>query len=101
MPLVKIKEKYQVTLPVEIRERLALKVGDLLEVDLKDKDIVFKPKTLINKNQAWERLMAVLEKVHQQNKGVDPAEVERDVIAAIQKARHREYRKPYAKRRAR
>jgi AbrB family looped-hinge helix DNA binding protein len=101
MPLVKIKEKYQVTLPVEIRERLALKVGDLLEVDLKDKDIVFKPKTLIDKNQAWERLMAVLEKVHQQNKGVDPAEVERDVIAAIQKVRHREYPKSHAKRRAR
>lgn len=100
MPLVKIKEKYQVTLPAEIREKLALKVGDLLEVDLKDKNIVLKPKTLIDKNQAWERLLAVLEKVHQQNKGVDPAQVERDVIAAIHKVRHREYKKSQAKRRA-
>lgn len=102
MPLVKIKEKYQVTLPAAIRERLALKVGDLLEVNLlNDKDIVFKPKTLIDKNQAWERLMAVLEKVHRQNKGVDPAEVERDVIAAIQRVRQREYKKHHAQRRAR
>lgn len=101
MPLVKIKEKYQVTLPAEIRERLALKVGDLLEVDLKDNNIVFKQKTLIDKNPAWERLMVVLEKVHQQNKGADPAEVERDVLAAIQKVRQREYKKLHAQRRAR
>lgn len=100
MPLVKIKGKYQVTLPAEIRERLALKVGDLLEVDLKDQHIVLKPKTLIDKDQVWERLMAVLRKVHKQNKGVDPAEVERDVIAAIQKVRRREYKKAKAKSRA-
>lgn len=101
MPLVKIKEKYQVTLPAEIRERLALKVGDLLEVALQDKNIVLKPKTLIDKNPEWERLLAVLEKVHHQNKGADPAEVERDVLAAIQRMRHREYKKLHAQRRAR
>jgi len=101
MPVVKIKEKYQVTLPAEIRERLDLKVGDLLEVDLKDKNIVLKPKILVDKDQAWERLMAVLKKVHEQNKGIDPAEVERDVLEAIQKMRQREHKKPYTKRRAR
>jgi AbrB family looped-hinge helix DNA binding protein len=101
MPLVKIKDKYQVTLPAEIRERLALKVGDVLEVALKDEDIVLKPKILIDKNSAWERLMTVLQKVHEQNKGIDPAQVERDVMEAIHKRRHRESKKSYAKRRAR
>jgi AbrB family looped-hinge helix DNA binding protein len=43
MPLVKIKEKYQVTLPAAIRKQLALQVGDLLEVKLKGTDIVLKP----------------------------------------------------------
>jgi AbrB family looped-hinge helix DNA binding protein len=101
MPLVKIKDKYQVTLPAEIRERLALKVGDVLEVALQDEDIVLKPKILIDKNSAWERLMTVLQKVHEQNKGIDPAQVERDVMEAIQKRRHRQSKKSYAKRRAR
>jgi len=101
MPLVKIKDKYQVTLPAEIRERLALKVGDVLEVALQDEDIVLKPKILIDKNSAWERLMTVLKKVHEQNKGIDPVQVERDVMEAIQKRRHRQSKKSYAKRRAR
>src|SRR2546427_3122125 len=31
LPLVKVKEKFQITLPAEIREQLRLAVGDLLE----------------------------------------------------------------------
>jgi len=53
---------------------------------------VLKPKTLVDKSEAWEGLMAVLQGVHKQNKGVDLKKVERDVIAAIQRLRQREWR---------
>jgi AbrB family looped-hinge helix DNA binding protein len=99
MPLVKIKEKYQVTLPAAIRKQLALQVGDLLEVKLKGTDIVLKPKAVIDKTPAWERLLAVLAAVHQQNRGIDPAQVEQDVLEAIRKVRQRGPRQ--AQRRAR
>ncbi len=87
MQLVRVKKKYQVTIPTEIRQKLALKVGDVLETELQDNRIILKPKMLVDKNEAWQRLMAVLDEVHRQNKQFSPEEVERDVLAAIQKIR--------------
>lgn len=101
MPLVKIKEKYQVTIPSEIREKLPLNVGDVLEAEVEGRNIVLKPKALVDKTQAWETLMTVLKEVHQQNEDLSPEEVERDVIEAIKNLRRKEYRKLHAKRRTR
>ena len=44
MPLTKVKPKGQVTIPAEIRERLALEEGDPLEVTVEDGRIVLTPK---------------------------------------------------------
>ena len=44
MPLVKVKEKFQVTIPTELREALHLTVGDLLEATIQGQTIVLKPK---------------------------------------------------------
>lgn len=41
--LVKITRKYQITIPKEIREKLNLRVGDLLKVELEDDKIVLRP----------------------------------------------------------
>ena len=38
MALVKIKDKYQVTLPAALREKAGLEVGDLLETEMQEKD---------------------------------------------------------------
>lgn len=46
MPLVKINNKFQVTIPAEIREKAHIKEGDILEVVFQDKSIVFKPEVL-------------------------------------------------------
>jgi len=37
MALVKIKEKYQVTLPAALREKAGLEVGDLLDAKVEGK----------------------------------------------------------------
>lgn len=49
MLVVKVKEKYQVTIPNEIRNAMGLEVGDLLEAVIEKQQIVLKPKTLVDR----------------------------------------------------
>jgi AbrB family looped-hinge helix DNA binding protein len=49
MPLVKIKEKFQVTIPTALRKAARLSVGDLLEAEAKNNTIVLKPKAIIDR----------------------------------------------------
>lgn len=49
MNLVKIKDKYQITLPEKIREKLHCEVGELLSVTLHKTEIVLKPVTIEEK----------------------------------------------------
>ncbi|EZQ01641.1 MULTISPECIES: AbrB/MazE/SpoVT family DNA-binding domain-containing protein [Acidianus] len=45
MDRVKVTRNYQVTIPSWVRERLSIKEGDILEVELRGDEIVFrKPK---------------------------------------------------------
>src|SRR4030095_11081853 len=66
LPLVKVKEKFQITLPVEIREQLRLGVGDLLEASIQGQSIVLKPKDVVDRAQARQQLIEVMERVHAQ-----------------------------------
>ena len=52
MPLVKVKTKYQVTLPVAVRKKAGLAVGDLLEAEVKGKKITLTPKSIIDREIA-------------------------------------------------
>jgi AbrB family looped-hinge helix DNA binding protein len=52
MALVKIKEKYQVTLPAAVREKAGLEVGDLLEAKVVGKTITLTPKTVLDRELA-------------------------------------------------
>ena len=49
MSLVKVKTKFQVTIPAELRDRIHLKEGDFLEADIKDDVIVLKPMVVLNR----------------------------------------------------
>ena len=49
MPLVKVKEKFQVTIPTALRKAVRLSVGDLLEAEAKGNTIVLKPKALVDR----------------------------------------------------
>ncbi len=52
MPLVKVKAKYQVTLPTAVREQVGIGVGDLLEAHVERGKITLTPKTLIDREIA-------------------------------------------------
>lgn len=49
MNLVKVKDKYQVTIPEDIREKLHCEVGELLSVTLHGNEIVLKPMVIEEK----------------------------------------------------
>jgi AbrB family looped-hinge helix DNA binding protein len=44
--LVKIKPKFQITIPYSVREHIPLGVGDLVEVEARHNFILIKPKVL-------------------------------------------------------
>jgi AbrB family looped-hinge helix DNA binding protein len=50
VPLVKLKSKGQMTLPVEIRRELELEQGDLLDVEVTNGKIVLTPKAVVDKS---------------------------------------------------
>ena len=56
MALVKVKEKYQVTLPVSVRQKAGLAVGDLLEAQVQGKKITLTPKVAVDRALVEKRL---------------------------------------------
>jgi AbrB family looped-hinge helix DNA binding protein len=52
VPLVRIKTKYQVTLPTELRKRVGVQIGDLLEARVERGKITLTPKTVIDRGIA-------------------------------------------------
>ena len=49
MPVIKVLRHGQITLPKELREVLGVKEGDILEAEMKENQMVLKPKILIDK----------------------------------------------------
>ncbi|OGF80662.1 hypothetical protein A2W48_01150 [Candidatus Giovannonibacteria bacterium RIFCSPHIGHO2_12_44_12] len=50
MSLVKIKGKYQVTLPARLRAEAGLEIGDFLEVKNEGKKITLTPQSLVDRD---------------------------------------------------
>jgi len=61
MPLVKVKEKYQVTLPTAVRQKAGVAVGDLLEAQVEGKKITLTPKAVVDRAFLEKRLAEGLE----------------------------------------
>ncbi len=56
MPLVKVKEKYQVTLPATVRRKAKVAVGDLLEAQVQGRKITLTPKVIVDRAFVEKRL---------------------------------------------
>jgi len=56
VPLVKVKEKYQVTLPAALRRKAGLAVGDLLEAQVQGRKITLTPKAVVDRAFVEKRL---------------------------------------------
>ncbi|MBF0343566.1 MAG: AbrB/MazE/SpoVT family DNA-binding domain-containing protein [Nitrospirae bacterium] len=51
MPLIRVMEHFQITIPSEIREKMQIKRGDFLEVYINGQEIVLRPKTIIDREE--------------------------------------------------
>jgi bifunctional DNA-binding transcriptional regulator/antitoxin component of YhaV-PrlF toxin-antitoxin module len=50
MALVAVKNKYQVVIPRKVREKVPLKVGDLLEARAEHGKVTFTPKSVVDRD---------------------------------------------------
>lgn len=50
---VKVREKYQVTIPEDVRDKIPLKVGERVQVVARGDEIVIRPVVEVPKSQAW------------------------------------------------
>ena len=90
MPLVKVKEKFQITLPAELREALHLAVGDLLEATIQDNVIVLKPKVVVDREEAWAKIEQAMARVKDRapHPHQSPQEQEEEIAEIIKEYRH-------------
>ncbi|MCD6295274.1 MAG: AbrB/MazE/SpoVT family DNA-binding domain-containing protein [Deltaproteobacteria bacterium] len=51
MPLVKVKQRYQITIPSSIRGKVPLDVGDMLEATISEDGILLKPQTVLDRKK--------------------------------------------------
>ncbi len=68
-PLVKIKPKYQVTIPYTVRERVPLIIGDLVAVEARRNIIIIKPKDVIDRAAKDDIEAAIAEGLNDFEKG--------------------------------
>ena len=51
--ITKLRERAQITLPVEIIKKMKLNPGDSLDITIEDDKIIVKPILVIDRSQAW------------------------------------------------
>jgi len=51
--IAQIRQNYQLTLPAEVRKRLGLKIGDLVEIAVKGYKLILSPKRAVDLEDAW------------------------------------------------
>ena len=53
MATTKVTRNYQVTIPADIRRILWIKIGTLVDFVVEKGALIMRPKTLVDKDQAW------------------------------------------------
>ena len=58
MPFVTVKPKFQVTIPAQLRRGIDLREGDIMEATLVGGGILLRPKELVDRDAAAQRIAA-------------------------------------------
>jgi AbrB family looped-hinge helix DNA binding protein len=96
MALLKLKRHAQITIPAELRKQFNLEEGDYLEALATQAGILLKPMSVIEREQAWDKVLEVMDQVHAKQPPSDrsPHEQEEEIATIIKTTRRK-----YAKRR--
>lgn len=94
MPLVTVKPKFQVTIPAKLRRRIDLHEGDLMEATIVKDGILLRPKEVVDRNAAADRIASILAHTEPSPEDANRSEDEimQDTLTGIAEAR-RERRK--------
>ena len=89
MPLVTVKEKFQVTIPAKVRHQVTLHVGDILEASVEEGAIVLRPKAVVDRAALAGRLQEILARTPTAPEFANKSEQEimDEVVAEIDTAR--------------
>jgi len=89
MPLVRVKPKFQVTIPAKLRKGFDLHEGDIMEATLVGDGILFIPKDLVDRGTAANRIAArfATTQPSPDDLGRSEDEIMRDTIADITESR--------------
>jgi AbrB family looped-hinge helix DNA binding protein len=93
MELVRIKRHYQITLPAGLRKKLNIDIGDYVEVENKNGDIVMRPVKVVHPDQEyfytreWQEGEARADKDIAKGDVVGPFDNIKDGLKALKKAK--------------
>lgn len=89
MMLVTVKPKFQVTIPAKLRKRMRLKEGDVMEASLVEDGVLLRPKAVVDRNSAAQRIASVLARIEPSSEDVGRSEEEimQGALADVAKVR--------------
>ena len=96
MPFVTVKPKFQVTIPAKLRRGIDLREGDIMEATLVGDGILLRPKEVVDRDVAADRIAARLAAAWPSPEDVGRSEEEimqdaiSEVSASRRERRHRE-----------
>ena len=59
MPLVTVKDKFQVTIPAKLRDQIKIQIGDLLEVSVHEEGLLLRPKEIVDRKAIADQVDAI------------------------------------------
>jgi AbrB family looped-hinge helix DNA binding protein len=89
MALLKILRSAQITLPVELRRQFNLVEGDYLDAQAVAGGILLKPVSVVEREKAWDEVMAVMKEVHAKHPATKLSSEEEEEWIAKQVKDHR------------
>lgn len=92
MPLVRVRQAGQITLPAAVRKQLELEEGAYLEAEVRDGLLVLKPMGLIDREGAWRDIREIQERVRYvgPEPRPSPEEEEQQVYEIVREHRERD-----------